>query len=51
MTRGPYPDDVAGLLSPEAARAAKKAVKDLRGRDSGRFDVARETFANEEDGR
>ncbi len=33
-----------------AAREVKKAVKDLRSRDSGRFDATREAFANEEDG-
>lgn len=48
MTRGPHPDDVAGLLSKADAENAKDAVADLRGRDRGRFDAARRAF--EDDG-
>lgn len=36
MTRGPYPSDVAGLLSPDEADAATAAVADRRGRDRDR---------------
>jgi len=31
MTRGPHPNDVAGLLTEEEAGDAKRAVKRLRG--------------------
>lgn len=44
MTRGPNPGDVAGLLSTAEAEAAKEAVAELRGRNSGRFEAAREAF-------
>jgi hypothetical protein len=47
MTRGPSPEDVAGLLSEDAAEEAKEAVSDLRGRDRGRFDAARDAFETE----
>jgi len=44
MTRGPHPDDVAGLLTPDEADDAKEAVAGLRNRDRDRFDAAREAF-------
>jgi len=44
MTRGPHPDDVAGLLTEEAAEDAKEAVERLRGRARDRLDAARRTF-------
>jgi hypothetical protein len=44
MTRGPHPDDVAGLLSEAEAAEAKEAVGDLRGRGRGRLDAARNAF-------
>ena len=44
MTRGPHPDDVAGLLSKEEAETAKQAVERLRGRDRDRLDAARSAF-------
>lgn len=44
MTRGPHPDDVAGLLTEEEAEDAKEAVERLRGRDRDRLDAARSTF-------
>jgi hypothetical protein len=51
MTRGPYPEDVAGLLTEDEAADAKEAVKDVRGRDRERFDAAREAVENEGGGR
>jgi predicted CopG family antitoxin len=47
MTRGPHPDDVAGLLSPAEADEAKEAVEGMRDRDTDRFDAASDAF-NEE---
>jgi predicted CopG family antitoxin len=49
MTRGPHPDDVAGLLSKAEAETAKQAVERLRGRDRDRLDAAGSAFetANE----
>ena len=44
MTRGPNPDDVAGLLTAEEAEEAREAVEGLRGRDRDRFDAATEAF-------
>jgi predicted CopG family antitoxin len=44
MTRGPNPDDVAGLLTAEEAEEAKEAIEGLRGRDRDRFDAATEAF-------
>ncbi|MCU4716666.1 hypothetical protein [Halapricum hydrolyticum] len=44
MTRGPHPDDVAGLLAEQEAEKAKEAVGRLRGRDRDRLDAARSTF-------
>ncbi|MEF8820617.1 MAG: hypothetical protein V5A82_13660 [Haloferacaceae archaeon] len=44
MTRGPHPDDVAGLLSEAEAAEAKVAVEDLRGRGRDRLDAARGAF-------
>lgn len=44
MTRGPHPDDVAGLLTGEEAEDAKEAVGRLRGRDRDRLDAARSAF-------
>ncbi|MFB6087864.1 MAG: antitoxin VapB family protein [Haloarculaceae archaeon] len=48
MTRGPNPDDVAGLLSESDAEDAKEAVDRLRGRDRKRFQRAREAFESDE---
>jgi len=47
-TRGPNPEDVAGLLTEDEAEAAKEAVEDPRVRDRSRFDAAREAFAGED---
>jgi hypothetical protein len=47
MTRGPHPDDVAGLLSEDEATEAKEAVTELRSRDSSRFEAARNAFDTE----
>jgi hypothetical protein len=47
MTRGPNPEDVAGLLAEDEVEGAKEAVKDLRNRDGSRFEAARETFEGE----
>ena len=44
MTRGPHPNDVAGLLSEDEAAEAKAAVDRLRGGDGGRLENAREAF-------
>lgn len=48
MTRGPNPEDVAGLLTRDEAEDAKTAVGDLRSRDRRRFDAARNAFADED---
>jgi hypothetical protein len=37
LTRGPDPDELAGLLSTAEAERAKAAVENLRGRSSDRF--------------
>lgn len=50
MTRGPHPDDVAGLLSNEEAEEAKEAIDRLRGRDRDRFEAARSAFENQDTG-
>lgn len=50
MTRGPHPNDVAGLLTEEEAADAKEAVTNLRGRDTGRLDDARDAFESEDAG-
>lgn len=44
MTRGPDPDDIADLLSEGDAETAKEAVGNLRKRDRGRLDAARNAF-------
>ena len=44
MTRGPNPDDVAGLLSQTEAQEAKAAVDRLRGSDRTRLNAARSVF-------
>lgn len=44
MTRGPHPDDVAGLLTEAEAEGAKEAVTRLRGRDRDRLAAARSAF-------
>ena len=53
MTRGPHPDDVAGLLTEDEAAAAKEAVSDLRSRDRERFAAACNAFEdqNHDEGR
>ncbi|WP_436926110.1 hypothetical protein [Halosimplex amylolyticum] len=48
MTRGPHPEDVAGLLTEEEAVAAKEAVNHLRSRDRDRLDAARSAFESED---
>lgn len=48
MTRAPNSEDVAGLLTETEAEEAKEAVRDLRTRDRGRFEIAREAFAGED---
>ncbi|AWB26750.1 hypothetical protein [Halococcoides cellulosivorans] len=48
MTRGPSPNDVAGLLTDDEATAAKAAVEDLRGRDRDRFEDARSAVESDE---
>ena len=48
MTRGPHPNDVAGLLTEEEAEDAKEAVNRLRGRDRDRLDAARNAFEGED---
>jgi predicted CopG family antitoxin len=50
MTRGPRPEDVAGLLSKEEADDAKKAIERLRGRDRSRLDTARSAFESGDTG-
>lgn len=50
MTRGPRPNDVAGLLTDEEAGDAKNAVNRLRGRDRDRLDTARSAFESEDAG-
>jgi len=49
MTRGPNPEDVAGLLTDAEAADAKEAVEELRGRGRPRFDTAREAFGSDTD--
>jgi len=44
MTRGPHPNDVAGLLTKEEAKEAKEAVNRLRRQDRDRLDAARDAF-------
>jgi len=48
MTRGPHPDDVAGLLSDDEAEEAKAAVDSLRSRETDRFESARSAFDDAE---
>ncbi|WP_123538368.1 hypothetical protein [Halosimplex salinum] len=48
MTRGPSPDDVAGLLTDAEAETAKAAVEDLRGRDEDRLSAAKEAFEGDD---
>lgn len=50
MTRGPHPNDVAGLLTADEAEDAKEAVNHLRGRDRDRLDTARSAFESEDAG-
>jgi hypothetical protein len=50
MTRGPNPDDVAGLLSSQEAEKATAAAERLRGRDRDRLDAARDAFDRENAG-
>lgn len=44
MTRGPHPNDVAGLLTEEDAEEAKEAVDHLREHDRDRLTAARNAF-------
>lgn len=48
LTRGPHPNEVAGLFTPEEAEEAKEAVGDLRERDQSRLERAREAFSEDE---
>lgn len=48
MTRGPQPDDVAGLLTEDEAEEAKQAVRSLRKSDRHRFDAARDAFESDQ---
>lgn len=48
MTRGPRPDDVAGLLTEDEGEDAKAAVDGLRSRDRDRLDAARSAFESED---
>ena len=50
LTRGPHPNDVAGLLTEEEADEAKAAVERLRGRDRDRLDAARNAIEHGDDG-
>ena len=48
LTRGPHPDEVAGLLSPEEAEELKSTVDRLREGDADRKRRARDAFASDE---
>jgi len=48
LTRGPHPEEVAGLLSPEEAEELKSAVDRLRDGDADRKRRARDAFASDE---
>ena len=48
MSRGPDPEEMAGLLSDADTETAKDAVDRLRGRDRDRFDAARSAFEDGE---
>ena len=48
LTRGPNPEEVAGLLSPEEAEELKSAVDRLREGDIDRKRRARDAFASDE---
>ena len=48
MTRGPNPEDVAGLLSEAEAETAKEVVGRLRGRDRDRLEAAKDAFESAE---
>jgi len=48
LTRGPHPEEVAGLLSPEEAEELKSAVDRLREGDTDRKRRARDAFASDE---
>ena len=48
MTRGPHPEDIAGLLTEAEAEEAKEAVGRLRGADRDRLDAARDAFESED---
>jgi hypothetical protein len=50
MTRGPHPNDVAGILTEDEAEEAKEAVDRLRGRDRDRLDAASSAFEGENEG-
>jgi len=47
LTRGPHPNEVAGLLSPEEAAELKESVKGIRRSDHDRKDRARSAFSDE----
>jgi predicted CopG family antitoxin len=50
MTRGPHPDDVAGLLTETDAEEANDAVAGLRSADRSRLDAAEDAFERGSDG-
>lgn len=50
MTRGPYPSDVAGLLTEAEAEDATEAVNRLRGGDRDRLDAAGSAFESGDSG-
>lgn len=50
LTRGPHPNDVAGLLTEDEADEAKAAVEHLRGRDRDRLDAAGNAIEHGDDG-
>lgn len=49
MTRGPHPEDVAGLLTEAEAEDAKEAAERFRGGSRDRLDAARNAFEAEDD--
>jgi hypothetical protein len=48
LTRGPHPNEVAGLLTPDEAEELKEVVKTPREGDGDRKRRAREAFASDE---
>lgn len=48
LTRGPHPNEVAGLLTPEEAEELKEVVKKPRESGTDRKHRAREAFSGDE---